>query len=73
VSESASRVPVGRLVAARTFVGGVALGLAVNAISDSFKGAGPTAVAAAFLFVFFVAVELRRFPPRAPIQRLVSA
>jgi hypothetical protein len=44
----------------------------VNAVSDAMPGAGPTAVAAAVLCVVTVAVELRRVPAGAPLQRLTT-
>src|SRR3954447_9624319 len=56
----------------RTFVGGVVVGLAVNAVSDAYKGAGAAAVAGGGFLVALVAVELRRFPAQAPVQGLVS-
>lgn len=56
----------------RTLVGGAVVGLAVNAISDAYKGAAPVAIAGAVFFVLMVAVELRRLPSRAPVHRLVA-
>lgn len=48
------------------------VGLAVNAISDAYPGAAAPAVGAAAFFVVLVAIELRRLPSRAPVQRLVT-
>src|SRR4051812_25932677 len=53
-------------------LGGLVLGLVVNWLSDAYKGAIALAVGGTVLLVVVVAARLRRLPPRAPIQRLVS-
>jgi hypothetical protein len=61
-----------RLEASCTFAGGLAVGLGVNAVSDTYPGAFAPAVGGAVFLVALAAAKLRRLPPQAPIHRLVS-
>lgn len=55
-----------------SFVSGVVVGLAVNAVSDAYPGAGAPIIGVAVLCVVGIAVVLRRYPATARLHRLTA-